>query len=163
LGAEFAGTRIPTLDEALNLLAGRCLVNIEVKSSAVSTVSMGRDIVAAIRSRNMEDQVLISSFNPFTLRLLKTEAPDIETAYLTAPDLPLWMRLGITRSYARADGIHPEYRMVSRSYMSWARRRGKPVRVWTVDDQADAVRMAHLGVDAIITNVPDTILAVLKA
>ena len=39
--------------------------------------------------------------------------------------------------------------------MARAKKLGMPVRVWTVDDEAEMRRMVALGVDAIITNVPD--------
>lgn len=161
-GPEFAGTRIPTLDEALDLLAGRCLVNIEIKTDELNAGGIARDVVASVRGHAMADQVVISSFNPFALRPVKDAAPEIATAYLTAPDLPRWMRLALTRAYTRADGIHPHHEMVDENYMAWAQQRRLPVRVWTVDEEAEMRRMIALGVDTIVTNVPDRLLAVLN-
>ena len=46
--------------------------------------------------------------------------------------------------------------------MAAARRRKMPVRVWTVNDEADMRRMAALGVDAIITDTPDVGLRVVE-
>ncbi len=158
---QFAGTPIPTLAEALDLLAGRALVNIEIKSASVSAYGMARDVIACVRDHAMADQVVISSFNPFALRPIKTLAPEIETAYLTAPDMAAWMRWDVTRAYARVAGIHPQFKMVDARYLAWARRRRLVVRVWTVDQEADMRRLIALGVDAIITNVPDRLVAVL--
>jgi glycerophosphoryl diester phosphodiesterase len=47
--------------------------------------------------------------------------------------------------------------MVDEAYMAWAARRKMPVRPWTVNDPADMQRMIALGVDAIITDVPDVL------
>ncbi len=151
----FAGTRIPTLDEALDLLKGKLLINIELKVLDTLSSGLGPDTVKAVHARGMADQVVISSFNPFALRRAKQAGPEIECALLLANDLPGWMRWGVTRRYSRADGLHPDFIMVDETYVARARKHGLPVRVWTVDDEADMRRIIGLGVDAIITNVPD--------
>ena len=45
--------------------------------------------------------------------------------------------------------------MVDEAYMTWARGRRWPVRPWTVNEEADMRKLMALGVDAIITDVPD--------
>ena len=158
-GPSFAGTRIPTLDEALELLKGKLLVNVELKVLGSLRSGMGADTVKAIRGHNMTDQVVISSFNPFALRQAKESGPEIECALLLAHDLPGWMRWGVTQRYSRADGLHPDFGMVDEAYVAHTRKLGLPVRVWTVDDEAEMRRLIALGVDAIITNVPDVLAA----
>ena len=160
-GPEFAGVRIPTLDEALDLLNGKLLVNVELKALDRTTGGIGADVVKAVRARDMQDQVVISSFNPMALRKAKGAGPEIECALLLAPDLPGWTRSGMTRRYSRADSLHPETPMVDEAYMIRARKEGLPVRVWTVNDESEMHRLASLGVDAIITDAPDIAARVL--
>jgi glycerophosphoryl diester phosphodiesterase len=157
----FAGTRIPTLDEALDLMKGRLLVNVELKVLGSLRSDMGADAVKAIRAHGMADQVVISSFNPFALRQAKGAGPEIECALLLAHDLPGWMRWDVTRRYSRGDGLHPDFAMVDEAYMARAQKLGLPVRVWTVDDEAEVRRLLALGVDSIITNVPDVLAAMM--
>jgi glycerophosphoryl diester phosphodiesterase len=157
----FAGTRIPTLDEALELLKGKLLINVELKVLDSLRSGLGADAVRAIRAHDMADQVVISSFNPFALRGAKQAGPEIECALLLAHDLPGWMRWGVTRRYSRADGLHPDLEMVNETYLAHAQKLGLPVRVWTVDDEAAVRRLIGLGVDAIITNVPDRLAAII--
>jgi glycerophosphoryl diester phosphodiesterase len=159
-GPSFAGTHIPTLDEALDLMKGKLLVNVELKVLGTLRSGMGADAVRAIRAHGMADQVVISSFNPFALRQAKGAGPEIECALLLAHDLPSWMRWGFTRRYSRADGLHPDFDMVDQTYMARARQLGKPVRVWTVDEEAAMRHLIALDVDAIITNVPDALAAI---
>ena len=45
--------------------------------------------------------------------------------------------------------------------MAWAAKRQMPVRPWTVNEVADMQRMIALGVDAIITDVPDVLKTLL--
>jgi glycerophosphoryl diester phosphodiesterase len=53
LGPGFAGTRIPTFDEALALAHGKIRVYIDSKRISAA------DAVAAVRNHNMEDQVVV--------------------------------------------------------------------------------------------------------
>ena len=158
---RFAGTLIPTLDEVLDLLAGKLLVNIELKALEMAGSGLGADVVAAVRVHKMADQVVLSSFNPMSLRQAKSAGPEIECGLLLAPDLPSWLRWGITRRYSRAGALHPEVVMVDEQYMAFARRLGMPVRPWTVNEEEDMRRMIALGVDTIITDVPDKLAALL--
>ena len=154
-GPAFVGTRIPTLAEVLDLLKDKLLINIELKALDSTFSNLGVDVVKTVREHGMTDQVVISSFNPFALRRAKQAGLEIECALLLAHDLPGWMRMGVTRRHSRADGLHPNLVMVNKAYLAHARKLGMPVRVWTVDEESDMRRMIALGVDAIITDVPD--------
>ena len=158
-GPQFAGTRIPLLGEVLDLLRGRLLVNVELKVPDPANAGMGADVAEAARAHGMVDQVVVSSFNPFALRRAKHAGPEIECALLVAHDLPGWMRWGLTRRYSRADGIHPDASMVDAAYIAWATKAHLPVRVWAVENEAEMRRMIALGVDAVITDVPDLMVA----
>ena len=154
-GPAFVGTRIPTLDEVLDLLNNKLLINIELKALDATFSDLGVDVVKTVRAHGMADQVVISSFNPFALRRAKQAGLEIECALLLAHDLPGWLRLGVTRRHSRADGLHPDLAMVNEAYLAGARKLGMPVRVWTVDEEGDMRRMIALGVDGIITDAPD--------
>jgi glycerophosphoryl diester phosphodiesterase len=158
---SFAGTRIPTLDDALDLMKAKLLVNVELKVLNSLQSGLGADAVKVIRDHGMADQVVISSFNPFALRQAKAAGPEIECALLAAHDMPGWTRWSVTRRYSRAEGLHPDFAMVDDAYLARARKLGLPVRVWTVDDEAEMRRLIALGVDAIITNVPDRLTALM--
>lgn len=163
VGPEFAGTRIPLLHEVLDLLRGKLLINVELKVPDTASVGLGADAVAAVRAHDCVDQVVISSFNPFALRRAKRAGPEIECALLVAHDLPGWMRWSVTRRHSRADGIHPEASMVNSSYMASASKARLPVRVWDVSDESEMRRLIALGVDAVITDVPELMLEIAKS
>lgn len=160
-GPEFANTRIPTLDEVLDLLRGKLLINIELKAFSATSKQLGIDVVQVVRQHGMADQVVISSFNPFALRAARQAGPEIAGGLLLSPDLPGWTRWGLVRKHSRAQGLHPELVMVDAAYMARANDLGLPVRVWTVNEEADLRRMRDLGVAAIITDLPDVARRVL--
>ena len=69
-------TPVPTLDEVLDLVGDRCLVNIEIKSDDPYACDASDAVLATIRCRKLYDQVVVSSFNPVTLIKLRHLDPD---------------------------------------------------------------------------------------
>ena len=159
---RFAGTRLCTLEEALDAIGDRLLINIEAKSLSMGDDGMAAQIAAVIRQRALYDQVIVSSFNPLFLRRLKRLDPRIETGLLYAPDLPAYLSRAWLRPWARPDALHPEHVMVDEAYMRWARGKGYKVHVWTVNEPEDMQRMIELGVDVIITDYPDRLRSLLS-
>jgi glycerophosphoryl diester phosphodiesterase len=110
----------------------------------------------------MESRVLLSSFNPFSLRRAKRIAPHVRVGLLYAPDLPLFLSRAWLAPLFPHEARHPEHCMVNARTMRWARRRGYRVNTWTVDDPDEMRRLIALGVSGIITNVPDVLRDVLE-
>lgn len=160
----FAGERIPTLEEVLEAVGDRLLLNIELKTTALTDYGLERAVVSLIERYGpaQEGRVLLSSFNPFSLRRVKRLAPHIPVGLLYAPDLPLPLRHTWLAPLVPHEARHPQHGMVDASYMSWARKRGYWVHTWTVDEIAEMRRLLALGVEAIITNVPDVLHTVLR-
>ena len=52
--------------------------------------------------------------------------------------------------------------MVDAPYVAWASKAGLPLRVWTVNDEPEMRRMIALGVDAVITDAPDLMAALVE-
>ncbi|GAB4469656.1 MAG: glycerophosphodiester phosphodiesterase [Anaerolineae bacterium] len=158
---EFAGTRIPTLTEVFETLGGRLLINIELKDFSLSA-RLASVVIETVHRHNMAGQVLFSSFNPLMLRHARRLAPEIPVGYLYAPDLPLPLAKGwLARPViGRHEARHPHFSMVDQAYMAWARRSGYRVNVWTVNGAEDIRRMRDLGVDMIISDVPDHVRAI---
>ena len=54
-------------------------------------------------------------------------------------------------------------RIVSRRFVNFAHGAGLSVHVWTVDTEEDAQRLIDWGVDALITDRPDIMVALCKS
>ena len=63
---KFAGTRIPTLREFLELVASANLkvLNIELKSPKANETAIVRDTIRFVKEYDLFDRLLISSFDP---------------------------------------------------------------------------------------------------
>ena len=149
----------------------RALLLRSTRVSAASSISSSRrtatcpDIAARalcsyLRRRNGRDRVLASSFDPVALRTVRALRPDLPTALVVEHEEELGQAL---REAARAghEALHPEWKLVDRALLKRARALGLAVRVWTVNDADELQRLAKLGVDGLITDVPDVALAVL--
>ncbi len=163
---------LPTLDEALALLAGSGAgVQLDVKLPGYE-----RPLVEAVRRRGLVERTLVSSCYPAALRLVGDLEPGLRRG-LTYPfdrrgisgrrylRPAVWAALAALRSalprriaglLARADAsvatLH--HGVVSAAVVRSCHQRGAQVLVWTVDDPRLCRRLAGLGVDGIITNDP---------
>jgi glycerophosphoryl diester phosphodiesterase len=91
-GPAFAGERIPTLEAALDLLAGKIQVNIEVKPEVLEQVSPERAAALAlgpVRQRGLLGYVLFSSFAPEVLDALRRAEPAARLGVLADRAHPL--------------------------------------------------------------------------
>lgn len=158
----FAGERIPTLEEVLEAVGSRLLLDIELKSMSLRGNGLEQAVIAQVEQYSLGDSVLFSSFNPLSLRRAKRIAPHIPVGLLYAPDLPLPLRRAWLAPLVPHEARHPEHTMVDADYVAWARRHGYRVNTWTVDDPDEMRRLITLGVDGIITNVPDVLRGILE-
>lgn len=161
--SAFAGERIPTLEKVLQTFSDRLLLNIELKSTSPRDNGLERAVLAMVEQYELANHVLLSSFNPFSLRRAKKIAPHVRVGLLYAPDLPLFLSRAWLAPLFPHEARHPEHTMVDARYMAWARRRGYRVNAWTVDDPDEMRRLIDLGVSGIITNVPDALREILDS
>ncbi|MDE0432072.1 MAG: glycerophosphodiester phosphodiesterase family protein [Caldilineaceae bacterium] len=175
----FSGTPIPTLDQVFELTANRCIVNVEIKNMDWDGGPEAGPLTRMIQRRRLYDKVIVSSFNPFSLRSVRQLDPHIPIGLLYKPKLPrpvgprapliaaalklspnhLFFHLFRTwsASILAPDALHPHFQSINSALMAEARRRGQIVNAWTVNCGTEARRLAALGVNAIITDRPDAI------
>lgn len=155
------------LARALDVCAPLAVVNIEIKNwpddrDFDPTEQLASDVVALLASRDDLDdgRNLISCFHLPTVDRVHELAPDLATAWL----LGLVEDQGTVIDRAAAGGhvaVHPHHVFVDETFVSLAHGAGLAVNTWTCDDP-DRIRwLADLGVDAVVTNVPDVALAAL--
>src|SRR5258706_9802958 len=157
------GAPVPALSEVLDFARDRKLrVNVEMKRDVPSRRLVVRETarMLAVLGEQLGD-VIVSSFDPWMVGYFAWLLPQAPRGYLFASD-QRWLRSGWVALPLAADAVHPERTLVDEArYRKW-RGRGKLVNVWTVNDVAEAQRLAVLGVDAIITDVPRVIADAVK-
>jgi glycerophosphoryl diester phosphodiesterase len=166
--ADFAAVRaarpdLPTLAEALAQCAG-LLVNVEVKCLPwePDADSPDRRVLRAVieQVQASTTDVLISSFELDAVDACRKLAPELTTAWLTSgQDLTATIPLAVERGH---QWLHPDREAAlaaTPETIARAHADGLLIDVWTVDDPGEVQRLVTLGVDGIITNVPDVVLA----
>ncbi|GGN09301.1 glycerophosphoryl diester phosphodiesterase [Shewanella putrefaciens] len=151
-GINVKGEPIPTLWQILELIAGRCTVNIELKG--INTVQPLVDLYPKVLSELgfTEDQLLISSFNHPYLSDIKRALPQALVAPLLA-SIPLDGATVV--SQLRAYSLHLDVSFISQALVDDAHQRGAKVYVHTVDHSDDIHALKQMGVDGIFSNYPD--------
>jgi glycerophosphoryl diester phosphodiesterase len=152
------GQVIPTLDELLEMMGPRLLYNIEIKDFNLRNKGLEAAIADRIESFAVQDQTLISTFNPLSVRRArKVFSRSVPIALIRATGL-----LQYTYLFASEQADNPHHALVNEKYIAWAKKRGYRIHAWTVDDPGEASRLAGLGVHGIITNRPQIIREHLK-
>ena len=150
---SFANERIPLLEEVLKLVKmENILLNIELKNGPVFYENIELDVVNAIRAYGLEEKVIISSFNHYSLVAVKKLEPKIKTGILyIAGMVSPW-------KYAKSigsDAIHPLFMTINDEVVKECIENGIMVNPFTVDRESDMILMKNIGVSSIITNRPD--------
>lgn len=164
--ARGRGMVVATLDEALTRVPRDRLLILEVKGSPWEpghdpTEPAARAVAAAL-SADHDRRVVVSSFNPLALAVIRDRCPGVATGVLTAPAFDLDSNLA-----AAVDGGHLECHVpasiVEASFVERAHAAGRKVVAWTVDDPERIRAFAAWGVDGIISDDPGAARDVLSA
>jgi glycerophosphoryl diester phosphodiesterase len=150
---------LPSLAVALDASTGG-IVDIELKTDGDAPEGAAAALCAFLRRRGSRDRVFASSFDQAALRTIRALRPDIPTALVVTSHDDIGLAL---REAARAghEALHPHREVVDRALLRRAKALGLAVRAWTVNDADEIARLAKLGVDGLITDVPDVALAAL--
>jgi glycerophosphoryl diester phosphodiesterase len=171
---RFAGERIPTLREVLDLVKAhpRVRLNIETKYPSPGEApppppDLEERVLRQVRAAGMLDRVIVQSFYYPSLARFKALAPSVPAAALRTSRAPTSDPVGVVRE-ARADIWAPQAGLVEREAVEELHRAGIPVVPWTVNAPAEMERLLDAGIgrlrgDGIITDYPDRLLQVLRA
>ncbi len=162
----FLGVRIPTLDEVFTLVRDAAgpdfIVNVELKApycaadgteGPAALDGLEAAVADCIARYGMAKRVIVSSFNPPTLDRFARLRTAVPLAFLQESSPPVDTESLMATIPHQA--WHPHFAMVTAESAERRRRQGMQVNVWTVNDEAEARRLAACGVTGIITDVPD--------
>lgn len=159
------GVDIPTLEEVFEELPGRHL-NIEIKQAEPPIV---KPFCELIREYGLQELVLVASFDPGTMLDFRKECPEV-AASATSDEVRIQYMLSQARLAAayRPPALAlqvPEYSgetyVLTPGLVSAAQSKNLQVYAWTINDVPDMRRLLAAGLDGLITDYPDRMLALL--
>jgi len=150
-GADFAGERVPVLEEVLTLVRGRALIQVEIKNEPISGGGIEARVVSALADTGMEGGALVMSFDHESIRIVRSLRSGLATGILYAARPADFVS---SARKAGATALCLEWKSLDREVVAGARGAGLGVCVWTVDDEAAFRRCQELGVDAVASNDP---------
>jgi glycerophosphoryl diester phosphodiesterase len=153
---RFAGERVPTLAEVFAEVGQQLLINVELKAQPPHVRGLEQAVVDLINRMGLASRVWFSSFKPYMLSEVRRLAPQIPCGLLYDPSSIGVFLLALVTPY---EALHPHYTLAEAARVRRAHRRGLRMMAWTVDDVTVARHLAAAGVDGLITNAPDRLLA----
>lgn len=155
-GEQFAGERIPFLEEVLATIPPRGMLLIEIKCG-VDVLPILRDTIDVSDKRS---QVTIISFDLAVVSASKKLMSDILTYWLGAPEKdPI---TGRYRLYDlkliqivldnNLDGLSLQYSQLTEEFVDEVKAAGLALWTWNVNDPAEAKRLMEMGVDGLGTD-----------
>ncbi len=143
---------IPTLEEVLNLIEGKCKINIELKGTNTAAEAY-KIINRYISERNWSyEDFIVSSFQKNELFEVNNLDPNIPIGILSKASVDEAMEWG---KKLNAFAIHPSAGIISRENIKQMKDAGFKVFVWTVNSLEEIERMKSFEVDGIISDYPD--------
>jgi glycerophosphoryl diester phosphodiesterase len=154
----FMGERIPTLEEVLEFSREHDVVfYLELKYAAVW--GMDHALVAALQKAQSAPRTIVISFDPATLTPLRRLDPSIMTGLLVEDAKPDCIQSAIDLG---ARQLCPKVSSVTPELVEKAHRADLQVVTWTANTLADMRAMMAAGVDGIMTDFPDRLLALIE-
>ncbi|URZ02229.1 glycerophosphodiester phosphodiesterase [Clostridium felsineum] len=161
-GDEFKGEKIITIDELLDYMKDKnLLLNLELKNNLIEYEDIEKKVVQKIHEYKLQDNIIISSFNHYSIVKLKNYDSSIKTGLLYGASLyevhEYGKKLGVY-------SLHPYFAAVlNREVVENIKRAGININTYTVNEEEYMRKLVDLEIDGIITNYPDKLNEVLKA
>jgi len=157
-GPQFAGERIPTLEEILRFACESDVVfYLEIKPGGAW--GLEHALVGALQDAGEAVRAVILSFEPASLAAVRRLEPTLMTGFLfdqaDAGVVQQAVRAGVRQLAPRGDLVTP-------ALVAQARRADLQVVTWTINEPAHMRALIATGVDGIMTDYPDRLVAVLR-
>ena len=160
-GEQFAGQRIPTLQEVLALVKPGKKSYLETKSGPEIVEPMRRIIA---NSSLPPEQIVVIAYNADTVAETRRLLPQLKVYWLTSyrhnDETGVWTptldQVLATLDQSNAHGLNTNANLniVHEAFVAALREKGHEFHAWTINDGELARRFRDLGVDSITTDRP---------
>lgn len=160
--AQFAGERIPLLEDIIRHINGKAQLLIEIKKGGDYYPGIEQRTLNIIQANHAERWCMIQSFSDVAVNdflELHSGIPVYKLVVGNFPGLPLYhdghAHWGSILKYKEVTGVNPYRSFAKKRIIKKLQKRKQQIFVWTVNEEKDMQKFILRGVDAIITNYPD--------
>ena len=152
---------IPTMREVFELIKPTDLsINIELKTGVIFYEGIEADILAMTKEFGMEDRVIYSSFNHYSIMKIKELDLNARTGFLYMDGTLNMPEYGKEHG---VEALHPAlYNVQYPNYVDRCHELGLKINAWTVNSKQYLHMACDMGLDGIITNYPDVALEIVN-
>lgn len=155
---EYKNELIPTAEELLIFANEKnILINFELKTGIVLYPRIEENLIEMIYKYNMQSNVILSSFNHYSMFHCKEISKEIKTGLLYMEGL---YEPEVYCKHVGADALHPNFYAIDKEIIANAKKAGILINPFTVNEEAVMKNLVAAGVDGIITNYPDKLNAI---
>ncbi|MFP4456678.1 MAG: glycerophosphodiester phosphodiesterase [Clostridia bacterium] len=161
-GKKFGDQSIPLLSEVLELCVETnddFLINIELKSGSTVYPQIEEKVLRIVDNLNLNDKVLISSFDHYAIEKIKNLNEEIKTGALFSSAIVSPWRYLSTLDF---DAYHTVWHRIDKEVIDGCHQNGLSINAYTLDDPNFANILITYGIDGIITNDPERLLNLKK-
>jgi glycerophosphoryl diester phosphodiesterase len=159
---SFINEKIPTLEEILTLVNGRCDLMIEIKRGNSYYPGIVARTINTIKKHGAERWCIINSFHADILSESKKLSPEIricKSIIGKVPGLPIYFdkgpRIASLRRYKNYEQLNYMYKFGNKKFIQSMQAMHVKVFAWTVNKSKWFEKLKNRGVDGIITNYPN--------
>ena len=151
---EFAGEKIPTLEEVFETLGNRTFINVELTNYTTRHDQLVEAVCMLVKKHQRQKRVLFSSFFASNLSKARSYLPEVPRGLLAMNGLlGVWARsFGFT--FGKYEALHPNLKDINQQEVNRVHRLKRLVYVYTVNEEDDIRRLFSWGVDGIFTDDP---------
>ncbi|MEG2290881.1 MAG: glycerophosphodiester phosphodiesterase [Clostridium sp.] len=151
---------IPTLEEVLELIKLTDIVlNIEIKTDVIHYEGIEKDVIDLVNKYNLNNRIILSSFNHKSIKLCKEIDVSINTGMLYYE--PIESAVEYAKSIG-ADAIHPNLTLVSKELIEEAHINNIKVNIYTVNDPVYMRKLIDLSADGLFTDDPSLLKEIIS-
>lgn len=148
------GYSIPTLEEVINFIDNRVVLNIELKGQNTALGTF--DCIS--KSNLKKENIIISSFHDDELRMYRRLDADIKIGVLTRNDIEEDIALA---KELNAYSIHPYFQQLDKTLIDRLHQMNFKVIPFTINEVDQIEQFVANGVDGIFCDYPDRIVKII--
>lgn len=148
---EYKDLKVATLDEVIKLCKEtETFIQIELKPTG-NEKDFEENVIKVVRDNNYEEHVYLASLQANCVKRCKELANDIETLYIMV------LASGDFKNIDYADAFSIEESNVTKEDVLECHAIGKPLYVWTINDESSVSDLVDMNVDGLLTDKVETI------